>query len=1075
VGDLAGFIDLLSKADLDLTPVEVAEALWLARYAIPTAHTVTSERGQRPAAPPPDDLSEGGQPGRESGPSPGIEARLPLYLPTASGAAQAQTAGTGMRVRVPASTALPGSLALLRALRPLKLRAPDVRRRLLDEAATADATARAGTLVPVLRAAQERRYSLTLVIDTGPAMAVWAKLEAELTVLLQRLGAFRDLQRWYLHSDGGAVRGVSRSARAHLAGRALREPAELLDPGDRRVILLLTDGSGSAWYSGAMARALRLWGTGGPVAILQPLPQQLWTRTALGPVRGRLTAMREAAPNAELDFTPSARAAHRQRAPAAAKRGSGADSAEAPLVHVPVLEIGPDWLSGWARFISGTAGATLDCAVTLATAPPGGVPSAPAGVPDGASAEERVRQFTEQASPEALRLATYLAAVPLSLPVIRHVQQALLPDSRPSHLAEVLLGGLVTTHGAPDDPDEPQRWRYEFMPGVRDLLLSGLGRADANRVLTAVSRELTARFGRGADEFAAIATGPGYVPEALAPVPAANRPFAEIAAHVLARITGSFTDTPEANGTAAGEPGAGEPRVTAYPGHAPEPAASLIRRYQRTGRISDVDAAIAALRGLAAQTRQTAGRPAPSRHEITVSLELAAALRLRYLALGGDQGDLDEAVDMLRAAGSVVEPGSATAIRHQLAMALGLRHARTGSPADITEAIEAARAAVGQIAPGTAEFPRYAGTLGELLLRRAQERGDPLELADVAEAIACLRDASQQPAVPDAVRAELLTNLSKALRERAAWGGSGSAHEIRSSKPRADLDDAVRTIQRAIKLTPRDTGSQSDRELAGRHAELGATLLFRALGAITSTARHPSRSGMLARDVMATAPAAAKADLRWAADSYQTAANLAPGETGEIASYLAELGIAMHQLALITGSDRELTEAVRALRESIAQTYPDDPAGPERLARLAAALDTRYRSAGNRGDLVEACQLLTEAAATSLPMGSARAGYLIDLGAVCEESYTATGAGPDLRSATDAYRRAVSALTSAHGSDDVDTLSARFKLARALHAAGRSDEAVATLDALLPAQERVLGRDHPDLLAARVLKEDLRR
>ena len=87
-----------------------------------------------------------------------------------------------MSVPVPASTALPGSLALMRALRPLKLRAPDIRRRTLDEAATVDATARSGALMPVLHAGSERRFSLALVVDTGPAMAVWAKLEAELVV-----------------------------------------------------------------------------------------------------------------------------------------------------------------------------------------------------------------------------------------------------------------------------------------------------------------------------------------------------------------------------------------------------------------------------------------------------------------------------------------------------------------------------------------------------------------------------------------------------------------------------------------------------------------------------------------------------------------------------------------------------------------------------------------------------------------------------------------------------------------------------------------------------------------------------
>ena len=38
----------------------------------------------------------------------------------------------------------------------------------------------------------------------------------------------------------------------------------------------------------------------------------------------------------------------------------------------------------------------------------------------------------------------------------------MLPDSRPSHLAEVLLGGLVSTSDAAQNPDVPEEWRYDF-------------------------------------------------------------------------------------------------------------------------------------------------------------------------------------------------------------------------------------------------------------------------------------------------------------------------------------------------------------------------------------------------------------------------------------------------------------------------------------------------------------------------------------------------------------------------------------------------------------------------------------
>lgn len=912
--DVAGFIDLLGRSGLDVAPLEVAEALWLARYAAPPVRQAPQEPSPpaRPEQEPePEAQDEAG--GWDTGTVHAPADRLPIYLPSPPGMGQIGLTGTGTSIPVPASTALPGSLALMRALRPLKLRAADIRHRTLDETATVEATARSGALMPVLRAGSERRFSLTLVVDTGPAMAVWAKLEAELVVMLQRLAAFRDLQRWYVHTDRGQVLGVAHSAHANPMPH---NPAELLDPSGRRVILVLTDGAGSAWYSGAMARTLRMWASGGPVAILQPLPQQLWPRTALSPVRGRLSAVRQAAPNAELEFTPRGRAARWHRMLDAAK-----DAATPPPVPVPVLEIGPDWLRGWARLVGAAEGTTLDGMVTLAPVHPGPEPSAPAPEPIDATAQDRVRHFVEQASPEAQRLASCLAAAPLSLPVMRHVQQAMLPGSGPSHLAEVLLGGLVTTRGVAGDPEDSRRWRYEFAPGVRDLLLSGLGRADARRVLTTVSRELNARFGRGADEFAGVVPITG----AQTVISSGSMPFAEIATHLLERITGSFTAVSEEGPPA---PQAGN-----------ELPATLIRRYQRTGRIMDIDTAIAALRLTAAPARPTPSyteRTAASPVNTTAALELATALRARYLALA-DPGDLDEAIDLLRRAvrdaGSVP---SSSQLLEQFASSLGLRHARIGSPADIEEAVTAATMAVTPIRESSGDFPRYAATLAELLVRR----GSP---EDLDNAVSWLQRASAHEALTRNDRAKLLTDLSTALRMRALYrrgisGTDTTAHPV--SFWRGDLDEAIDLMRRAIDLSGySEEGSYGVRahELAERYAGLGAALIDR--GQIYGSS----------------------AAWQEAAECYRKAVKLASPGHPETGAYLVGRGIAMRELAAASGQKDYADEAVRTLRQAIGETVPEDPEAARRQTALAAALIARFGLDRHRGDLIEARHLLTEA------------------------------------------------------------------------------------------------------------------
>ncbi|GLJ93914.1 hypothetical protein GCM10017589_65320 [Streptomyces poonensis] len=119
------------------------------------------------------------------------------------------------------------------------------------------------------------------------------------------------------------------------------------------------------------------------------------------------------------------------------------------------------------------------------------------------SAPALVSRFRRTASPAAGRLAVYLAAAPLCLPVMQLVQRTMLPGSGPSELAEVLLSGLLTRAGEDHGTDGGQ-W-YEFAPGVQEALLSPLGRDEAMLVLKHCSEYIEQRFGKGGPNFPALA------------------------------------------------------------------------------------------------------------------------------------------------------------------------------------------------------------------------------------------------------------------------------------------------------------------------------------------------------------------------------------------------------------------------------------------------------------------------------------------------------------------------------------------------------------------------------------------
>ncbi|MGK5559222.1 SAV_2336 N-terminal domain-related protein, partial [Actinomadura kijaniata] len=188
----------------------------------------------------------------------------------------ARAGGAAREILVPTAPMLTDPLGVQRALRPLKRRVPSRRLRELDEEATAAHIAetrivRARRWLPVLAPALERWLSLVLVVDTGPTMRLWRPLARELAEVLLRQGAFHDIRVMYLRGSGHVSTAPAGSPRA---------PATLLDPTGRQAVLVLSDCSGPHWWNGRAPAAVRRWAAAGPTAILNPLPERLWRRSA---------------------------------------------------------------------------------------------------------------------------------------------------------------------------------------------------------------------------------------------------------------------------------------------------------------------------------------------------------------------------------------------------------------------------------------------------------------------------------------------------------------------------------------------------------------------------------------------------------------------------------------------------------------------------------------------------------------------------------------------------------------------------------------------------------------------------
>ncbi|WP_053647130.1 ATP-binding protein [Streptomyces sp. XY431] len=442
----------------------------------------------------------------------------------------------GHAVQVTQPAALDGGLALARALRPLRHAVDAPGRATLDEEATAEATAETGILLPVWRPAQQPRFSVDLLVDTGATMAVWHRLAGELSTLLERHGAFADVRCWALDTDRPVPTLAPFHRRRPGAPAAARADwsRPLNDPTDRRILLVLTDGVGPAWYGEALPEFLAGVAAARPAAALQVLPRRLWHRTAL---RSALVAARASVAGRPVPAFRSDAAL-----PGIPPGNRGAEL-RADIRWLPVLEVDADWVTPWADLTSGrTSGWTPMLAAPIAGLPRPQRPTGPAN--DPATPAERVARFRAGSSPAAYRLACHLAAAPLSLPVMRLVQRATVPESGQTDLAELFLSGLIAPRGATAaDPDEQV---YDFRYGVREELLAELTRTEAvhvlEHVLTKVSGRVAATFG-GTRDFRAVARlvgadGDGEEDGGEVRLSARSLPFAEVAVTVLASAGG---------------------------------------------------------------------------------------------------------------------------------------------------------------------------------------------------------------------------------------------------------------------------------------------------------------------------------------------------------------------------------------------------------------------------------------------------------------------------------------------------------------------------------------------------------
>jgi formylglycine-generating enzyme required for sulfatase activity len=529
VDDVEGLATLLKRAGVDFGAEDIADALWLARHMgdLPGSGRQRGDDSQNTGSTPTNVREEY----VENDENEDDENLAQLSLPSRSSqGSRDDTPGSGIPIKAPAAPALRIRLDLARALRPLRKKVPAVGQMEVDEDATIERIADQRIWSPVLKPAPERWLDVALVVEDTESLPLWEETISEFQTLLERQGAFRRVTTWRLQTEAGQTPKLFPNWQDPVYGRRPARARQLFDPAGRRLILLLSDCTSSAWQSGALLNWLNRCCQQAPTTVVQLLSQRLWSQSALSqgtPVW--LSALESGTVTAKLTAKPQSLLLQQLLG-----------EPEQP-VAIPVVTLEAEPLKQWAKVVAGsgetrTIGYQFD--LQALEAMPASEAEEEAEEPEMTRADARVRQFRTTASGIAQQLAELVSVAPVSPPIVDLIRQTLLPKAGPVHVAEVFMGGLMQARTTPaPEPGKPPTLEFDFAPGVRTVLSDSVPRSVTTSVLNAVSSYIAERLGLNIKTFDAL------LKIDFQGVPGADEmviPFRDVATQILDRMGGEY-------------------------------------------------------------------------------------------------------------------------------------------------------------------------------------------------------------------------------------------------------------------------------------------------------------------------------------------------------------------------------------------------------------------------------------------------------------------------------------------------------------------------------------------------------
>ncbi|NEW60025.1 hypothetical protein GSY74_01900, partial [Sulfurovum sp. bin170] len=478
MSNLKELYQLLRADGIKIDTIELAESLWLSKY-ISKTEILSSSTNNNFITDTKEEDEDTSKPTDDTPPPPITSKVKQLKQKKREDAPLHPVSDSDNKNSLPFRTPLVRKLYkdndLIFAFRHFRQKIASLKETKLDEEKIADYIAKTDIFRPFYKKSYEKRFRVLFIVDSSESMKIWESMIDEFVKNVKNYHIFKEVMVCYLSTDSEEPQFFRKKGlTSSLNDRWYRH----ID--SNTIAFMFSDMMSKSWSSGVLLQQITLWQKHFPFAVVQMLPQRLWNGTKLiDASMGKMSSRKKFALNGQIV----------SRAEEILSR----EEEELPeLVKIPLLNFNPSSIEAYGKIMRSLPNNRIEGALFEAEDFRGEYQLEKEN--NELDAEQRLRGFYKYASGEAKELLELLAVVPLSLPIVKLVQQKLLPQSTQEHLSEVFMSSIVDKEQKVDGFYKFSKYEDEEK-GVREELIKKIGAKKAFQTIVKLSEVIQKQGG----------------------------------------------------------------------------------------------------------------------------------------------------------------------------------------------------------------------------------------------------------------------------------------------------------------------------------------------------------------------------------------------------------------------------------------------------------------------------------------------------------------------------------------------------------------------------------------------------